>query len=424
MLLGVIADDFTGASDIANTLAKGLPGQGGLRTAQFLGLPTARASDDIEAGVVALKSRSIPAADAVAAIAGRARLAPRAGLPPDRFQVLLDIRLDARGQYRPGRRGARREARRQGRGRLPGLPDGRTHGVSGAPVRPRPAPERVRDAEPSPEPDDGSGHPEVAGTAVAGAGRTRAVDHRRPGADCIRAALEEAGRRNATLAIVDAITDDDLVAIGSACRRRKADHRRFGDRLGLPANFIEEGLATGQQAAPVGGRRSGGHPGRQLLGRDPRSRSASTPRITRCLPSASTMSWPDESLRPISWLSFAPTRARRRSSTPRPTRSRSPRRSRATGGRASRRALDRLFADTARALLDGGVRRLVVAGGETSGAVVSALDLGALTIGPEIDPGVPVLVSERTRVGLALKSGNFGAPDFFRKALDKLAGAA
>jgi 3-dehydrotetronate 4-kinase len=84
--------------------------------------------------------------------------------------------------------------------------------------------------------------------------------------------------------------------------------------------------------------------------------------------------------------------------------------------------LDRLFADTARALLDGGIRRLVVAGGETSGAVVSALDLGALTIGPEIDPGVPVLVSERTRVGLALKSGNFGAPDFFGKALRALEG--
>ena len=66
-----------------------------------------------------------------------------------------------------------------------------------------------------------------------------------------------------------------------------------------------------------------------------------------------------------------------------------------------------------------------MAGGETSGAVVSALDLGALTIGPEIDPGVPVLVSGGDRpLGLALKSGNFGAPDFFQKALDKLAGAA
>src|SRR4051812_11499053 len=66
MLLGVIADDFTGASDIANTLAKGLPGQGGLKTAQFVGLPQHAAPADIEAGVVALKSRSIPAAEAVA----------------------------------------------------------------------------------------------------------------------------------------------------------------------------------------------------------------------------------------------------------------------------------------------------------------------------------------------------------------------
>src|SRR3954451_22349933 len=61
MLLGVIADDFTGASDIANTLAKG-----GLSTVQFLGVPTKPAPEACEAGVVALKSRSIPAADAVA----------------------------------------------------------------------------------------------------------------------------------------------------------------------------------------------------------------------------------------------------------------------------------------------------------------------------------------------------------------------
>src|SRR5215217_3500839 len=61
MLLGVIADDFTGASDIANTLAKG-----GLATVQFLGLPTQAAPEACEAGVVALKSRSIAAADAVA----------------------------------------------------------------------------------------------------------------------------------------------------------------------------------------------------------------------------------------------------------------------------------------------------------------------------------------------------------------------
>lgn len=58
MLLGVIADDFTGARDIANTIAKGIVPKGGLRTAQFLGVPRTVASADIEAGVVALKSRT------------------------------------------------------------------------------------------------------------------------------------------------------------------------------------------------------------------------------------------------------------------------------------------------------------------------------------------------------------------------------
>jgi 3-dehydrotetronate 4-kinase len=61
VLLGVIADDFTGASDIANTIAKGMARHGGLRTAQFLGVPKTAASADVEAGVIALKSRTIAA---------------------------------------------------------------------------------------------------------------------------------------------------------------------------------------------------------------------------------------------------------------------------------------------------------------------------------------------------------------------------
>ena len=102
-----------------------------------------------------------------------------------------------------------------------------------------------------------------------------------------------------------------------------------------------------------------------------------------------------------------------------------PRCRRATGASRSRDALDALFAETARALVDGGVSRLVVAGGETSGAVVSALDLGALAIGPEIDPGVPVLVCDDGRpLALALKSGNFGAPDFFGKARNALSSSS
>ncbi|OYY58196.1 MAG: hypothetical protein B7Y61_24915, partial [Rhizobiales bacterium 35-66-30] len=66
MLLGVIADDFTGASDIANTIAKGIAPEGGLKTVQYLGIPTVPAADDVEACVISLKSRSIPADEAVA----------------------------------------------------------------------------------------------------------------------------------------------------------------------------------------------------------------------------------------------------------------------------------------------------------------------------------------------------------------------
>jgi uncharacterized protein YgbK (DUF1537 family) len=54
--------------------------------------------------------------------------------------------------------------------------------------------------------------------------------------------------------------------------------------------------------------------------------------------------------------------------------------------------------------------------------VAQALDLDGLTIGPEVSPGVPVLVSEERGVALALKSGNFGGEDFFEEALDALAG--
>ncbi|MDX1539769.1 MAG: nucleotide-binding domain containing protein, partial [Geminicoccaceae bacterium] len=79
------------------------------------------------------------------------------------------------------------------------------------------------------------------------------------------------------------------------------------------------------------------------------------------------------------------------------------------------------MAQIARQLVARGVRRLVVAGGETSGAVVGALGIEALRIGPPIDPGVPwTLGSGETELLLALKSGNFGAPDFFTKAFEAL----
>jgi uncharacterized protein YgbK (DUF1537 family) len=80
-------------------------------------------------------------------------------------------------------------------------------------------------------------------------------------------------------------------------------------------------------------------------------------------------------------------------------------------------AVERFFAEVARGLVAGGIKRLVVAGGETSGAVVSALGIRSLEVGAEIDPGVPALYSrEGAGLGLVLKSGNFGSVDFFARA--------
>ncbi len=84
--------------------------------------------------------------------------------------------------------------------------------------------------------------------------------------------------------------------------------------------------------------------------------------------------------------------------------------------------VERAMARIAGGLIEAGVRRLVVAGGETAGAVVEALGIRALRIGPEIDPGVPWTLSlGEPRIFLALKSGNFGAEDFLEKSFRVLA---
>ena len=86
--------------------------------------------------------------------------------------------------------------------------------------------------------------------------------------------------------------------------------------------------------------------------------------------------------------------------------------------------IEETLARVAEGLVARGVRRMVVAGGETSGAVVSRLGVRSLRIGPEIDPGVPWTYAEGSGPGLhmALKSGNFGATDFFTKSFTVLEG--
>ena len=419
MLLGVIADDFTGASDIANTLAKG-----GLSAVQFLGVPSEAAPAGCEAGIVALKSRSIPAADAVAVSLEALEWLRAQGCRQFLFKYCSTFDSTPEGNIGPVGEALADALGVKGVASSPAFPTtGRTvyqghlfvgdrllneSGLENHPLNP------MTDADirrwlsrQSRDPVGLVAH------------RTGAA-----GAAAIRKALDEAAARGETLVIVDAVSDDDLMVIGEACAEAPFLTGGSGIALGLPRNFIRQGLASGQGTAFAGveGPEAilAGSCSRATLGQIERHRrdhavleievdavmeGAVTPEAVAAFVHA------HRGEAPLAYSSSPPEKVRQLQEK--------------FGREPVAHALDALFAETARRLVFDGVTRLVVAGGETSGAVVQALDLGAVAIGPEIDPGVPVLTATGGKpLALALKSGNFGAPDFFAKALRVMAGGA
>lgn len=424
MLLGVIADDFTGASDIAATIAKGLEGEGGLRTAQFLGIPTAPAAAGVEAGIVSLKSRSIPAAEAVAQSLAALDWLRAQGARQIVFKYCSTFDSTPAGNIGPV---AEALAERLGSkgvvvcSAFPGA--GRTiylghlfvndrllseSGMENHPLTPMTDPDirRVLAAQ-SRGP---VGH--VAQPVVAA------------GSQAIAEALAAAAGRGEILVVVDAIGNDDLTTIGAAIADATLVTGGSGIARGLPHNFIARGEASGSGAgAPaVDG------PEAILAGSCSRATRGQIAhhRERHPVEMISVDAVMDGSFDSEAVLRFVLDNAGK---APLVYSSADPEDIAAAQARYGREAvaeaLDGIFGQLAKNLVERGLRRLVVAGGETSGAVVGALGLSALTVGREIDPGVPVLVSEEApRLGLALKSGNFGAVDFFDKALAQIAGTA
>jgi len=424
MLLGVIADDFTGASDIANTLAKGIPGQRGLRTTQFVGLPSRPASSDVEAGVISLKSRSSPASEAIAQSLAALSWLKAQGCRQFVFKYCSTFDSTPDGNIGPVGEALAEALGVKGVIACPAFPTvGRTvyrghlfvddrllseSGLGSHPLNPMTDPSIRRWLERQSKAPVGL---VTWPTVQAGIG-------------AVRAALEQAAERGETLAIVDALNDADLITIARACSDAPLLTGGSGIALGLPANFLREGLATGGAAdfAGVDG------PEAILVG----SCSSATrqqievhatghPSLNLCIDEV--LGGRTGAAQVVDFIQAHPGQA------PLVYSSGSPEDVAGSQQRHGRehvaQALEQLFAASARKLVESGIRRLVVAGGETSGAVVSALDLDTLTIGPEIDPGVPVLFTRgQSPLALALKSGNFGAPDFFAKALRTLRGAA
>jgi uncharacterized protein YgbK (DUF1537 family) len=407
VLIGVIADDFTGASDIANTLAKG-----GLATSQYMGVPGGAAAPEVEAGVVSLKSRSCPAGDAVAASLDALQWLQAQGCRQIVFKYCSTFDSTPEGNIGPVAEALAHALDVKGVVVCPAFPAmGRTvyqgHLFVG---------DRLLN-------ESGMEHHPLTPMTDADIRRwlrrqTRSEVGHVPAGVPLDAALRACEE---TLVVVDAVTDEDLVSIGRACADAPLLTGGSGIALGLPANFIAKGLATGGRTrfegvdgpeAVLAGSCSG----------MTRSQVDAHRRVHPAMPVAveDVMDGRTSSGDLVAFIEA------NRGKAPLVYSSAAPEDVAAAHARHGRETvsdrLEGLFAETARQLVDRGVRRVVVAGGETSGAVTQALDLDGLTIGPEISPGVPVLVSEERGVALALKSGNFGGEDFFDEALDALAG--
>ncbi|WP_353474276.1 four-carbon acid sugar kinase family protein [Salipiger sp. H15] len=427
MLIGVIADDFTGGSDIANTLAKGVAPEGGLRTAQYPGVPKSPADPEVEAGVISLKSRSASVEDAVAESLAALDWLRAQGCTQIIFKYCSTFDSTDEGNIGPVADALTEALGTQAVAVCPAFPTaGRTvyqghlfvfdrllseSGMQNHPLTPMIDPDlrRVLSRQ------TGAGIGLVPWAAVAaGAGRVREA----------LAGIAAAGQR---YAVLDAIAGADLLTLGEALADAPLITGGSGIALGLPRNVIRAGKATGGagEFAPSGG------PGAILAGSCSGATRGQVARHAEAHPALAidverVMSG---EVTADTLLDFIASHA---GTAPLVYSSGEPAQVRAMqerfGATAVSARLDELFAETARRLVVGGMRRIVVAGGETSGAVAQAvtgaLGIGAMRIGPEIDPGVPILSLGDAPVLLALKSGNFGAPDFFEKALRMMEAAA
>ena len=415
MLIGVIADDFTGASDIANTLTKG-----GMRTLLVLGAPEGTPPDTAEVVVVALKSRSIPAADAVAQSVAALSWLRQHGCQQVVFKYCSTFDSTPQGNIGPVAEALAEQLGASGVVVCPAFPAaGRTvyqghlfvhdrllseSGLENHPLNPMSDPDIRRWLRRQTRGDVGHVRHETV----------------RQGAETIAAALATSGQR---LAVVDAISDADLAVIGKAAAGAALVTGGSGVALGLPNNFRAAGWSP-QPALPLPPT-----DGRALVLAGSCS-TATRGQIAHYAEHApalkidvdAVMSGDNVLANVLEFLD------RNEDGAPLVYSSADPVEVAAAQQRHGREALaerlDGLFAEIAHASVESGVRRLVVAGGETSAAAMTGLRARQLWIGPEIATGVPLLLHEGDWTGrLALKSGNFGGPAFFSEALAIIGGA-
>ena len=415
MLLGAIADDFTGASDLANTLAKG-----GMATTQFVGVPEASASADCEAGVVALKTRSIAAEDAVRQSLEAADWLEAQGCEQFLFKYCSTFDSTPAGNIGPV---AEALLDRLGAGLAVVCPvfpaTGRRLFMGHLFVGDRLLSESGMEKHPLTPMTDPNIRRWLSQQTKGEVGLIT-LDTVRAGGRALADAFHAERSKGVRLVVADAVADSDLMALGAALAGHRLITGGSGIALGLPENFRRAGKLAGRPKTKAVAK----GPAVVLSGS---CSTASQRQVAAYLESHAGLARDPARLmdgsmsvdKAVAWIAAQDGAAPIVYSTADPT---SVAKAQQSFGREEVAAkVEHFFAGLVRRLVDGGVRRVVVGGGETSGAVVEALGVTSMSIGEEIDPGVPALVAERDGpLGLVLKSGNFGADDFFEKAVERI----
>lgn len=422
MLLGAIADDFTGATDLCSMLVRG-----GMRTVQLIGVPApGQPVPDADAVVVALKSRTAPVREATDTSLAALTWLQAAGARQFFFKYCSTFDSTDQGNIGPV---------------ADAIVDALDCGFA-----------LVCPAFPTNARTVYQGHLFVGGnllnesgmenhplTPMTDANLVRVLSRQTQGtvglvpfatvgqgANAIRDAMTQLKERGRRYAIVDAITDADLLAIGRAAEKHALITGGSGVAMGLPDNFRRAGLLpdqTNPAALPVPD-----GPGAVVAGSCSRATLAQLGYARSHVPvfELDALATPDAAALADAALAWAADKIGGKpvviaaSAPPEKVALLQSRLGREQAGALVEDAVARIAAG----LVERGVRKLVVAGGETSGAVVGRLGVRSLRIGGEIDPGVPWTLASGSGpdLMLALKSGNFGANDFFLKAFDVLEG--
>jgi uncharacterized protein YgbK (DUF1537 family) len=417
--LGCIADDYTGASDLANTLTRC-----GLRTVQTIGVPSDDlALPEVDAVVVSLKSRSIEASLAVT----RSRAAEKWMRSRGASHVLFKI-CSTFDSTDAGNIGPVMDALRADSGDAivlvtPAFPEtGRTVYQGNLFVGSVPLNESPLKDHPLNPMHDSNLVRVLARQSKTKVGLADLACIAR-GPDALRAHLADLVAKGFGAAIADAVFASDLETIGKVALDHRVSVGASGIGLGLARALVASGRVKSNAPnavsdAPVGG------PAASLAGS---CSQATLQQIAKAEASMAVLHLdPDkvvagkaEAQRALDWakerLAKGPILIAS-SSTPDQVAALQARHGRDAAGHA----IEQAMADIAEGLVALGVRRLVVAGGETSGAVVDRLGIPGFLVGAEIAAGVPVLRAVGAKGGemlLALKSGNFGGPEFFGDAL-------